>query len=91
MNFRNNANRRRFTQRHADKNQKNKDCGRNGDLTSRERWSCANEMPNQRLSALICGERLLNHPHVGPVILELVSAVQADNVVFAGRSGDVPV
>ena len=34
---------------------------------------------------------LLNHPHLRPVILELVSAVQADDVVFAGRSGDVPV
>jgi hypothetical protein len=36
-------------------------------------------------------KKLLDHPHVGPVILELVSAVQTDNVMFASRSGDVPV
>ena len=34
---------------------------------------------------------LLDHPHVRPVILELVSAVQANDIVFASRSGDIPV
>ena len=35
--------------------------------------------------------KLLNHPHVCPVILEFVSAVQADDIVLAGGSGHVPV
>src|SRR5690242_16195739 len=34
---------------------------------------------------------LLDHPHIRPVILELVSAVQADHVMLAGRGGHVPV
>jgi hypothetical protein len=35
--------------------------------------------------------KLVNHPHVRPVILELVAAVQADDVVLAGGNGHIPV
>ena len=36
-------------------------------------------------------KKLFDYPHVRPVIFELVSAVQADNVVLTGRRGNVPV
>jgi hypothetical protein len=35
-------------------------------------------------------QRLLNHPHIGPVIFELVAAVQANYVMLAGGRGDIP-
>ena len=48
-----------------------------------------NRAPSLRFGML--EKALLDHPHVCPVILELVSAVQADDVVLTGRSGNVPV
>lgn len=36
-------------------------------------------------------KKLFDYAHVRPVILELVSAVQADHIVLTGRSWDVPV
>jgi hypothetical protein len=35
-------------------------------------------------------KNLLNHPHIRPVIFELMAAVEADYVVLAGGRGDVP-
>src|SRR5215467_7264640 len=48
---------------------------------------------DQRSSASISGEKrgLVDHPHVGPVILELMAAIEADDVVPAGRGGHIPV
>ena len=36
-------------------------------------------------------ENLVNHPHLCPVILELVAAVQANHIVLAGGGRHVPI
>src|ERR1044071_3267831 len=52
--------------------------GDKGHIRVCQRWSAAERF-------------LLDYPHVRPVILELMPAVQADDVMLAGRGGHVPV
>ena len=49
-------------------------------------------MIQHRVPSLALGitPKLVDHPHIGPVIFKLVAAIQADNVVLSGRRGYVP-
>ena len=39
----------------------------------------------------ISQKELVDHPHIGPVVLKLVATIQTDHVVLAGGSWQVPV